>query len=181
RHVRVALPAEVGRAEVFLTGQERDPGFTEDVHVRRLQPQSVISASREAPPPSEGALPGVLKAPPKYRAGVGLSRPGPWAPRLRGQRSGAVPVAEPARVGAALARPGLWPQDVRGLRAVSIRRVAVAEVNVRFQPTPNPNAGKFVTDREVVPGGKSRSYHSREEAAGDPLAAALMAIEGVDN
>src|SRR5690606_30303173 len=127
RHVRVALPAEVGRAEVFLTGQERDPGFTEDVHVRRLQPQSVISASREAPPPSEGALPGVLKAPPKYRAGVGLSRPGPWAPRLRGQRSGAVPVAEPARVGAALARPGLWPQDVRGLRAVSIRRVAVAE------------------------------------------------------
>src|SRR5690606_9661673 len=53
RHVRVALPAEVGRAEVFLTGQERDPGFTEDVHVRRLQPQSVISASREAPPPSE--------------------------------------------------------------------------------------------------------------------------------
>lgn len=57
----------------------------------------------------------------------------------------------------------------------------MAEVNVRFQPTPNPNAGKFVTDREVVPGGKSRSYHSREEAAGDPLAAALMAIEGVDN
>jgi len=55
----------------------------------------------------------------------------------------------------------------------------VAEVMVRFQPTPNPNAGKFVTDREVVPGGASRSYHDPAQARGDALGEALMALDGV--
>lgn len=57
----------------------------------------------------------------------------------------------------------------------------MSEVQVRFQPTPNPNAGKFVLDREVVAGGKSRSFFSAEEARGDAVAEALMALEGVAN
>jgi len=52
-------------------------------------------------------------------------------------------------------------------------------VTIRFQPTPNPNAGKFVVDREIVAGDRPRSYGSREEAAGDPLALALFELEGV--
>lgn len=55
----------------------------------------------------------------------------------------------------------------------------MADVRVRFQPTPNPNAGKFVTDREVVAGDASKSYFSREQAEGDRLAEALMGLEGV--
>lgn len=56
----------------------------------------------------------------------------------------------------------------------------MAEVTVRFQPTPNPNAGKFVVDQPVVEGEASRSYYSPEEASGDRLAEALMEIEGVE-
>lgn len=55
----------------------------------------------------------------------------------------------------------------------------MAGVDVRFQATPNPNAGKFVTNREVVPGGASRSFFSVEEARGHALAEALMELEGV--
>jgi hypothetical protein len=50
---------------------------------------------------------------------------------------------------------------------------------VRFQRTPNPNAGKFVTDRRVVEGKASRSWFSSAQAAGDPLGAALFAVPGV--
>jgi len=58
-----------------------------------------------------------------------------------------------------------------------------------FQATPNPNALKCVLDKPVPrPGGggapadhPSRSYFSREQAAGDPAAAALFAIDGVTN
>lgn len=57
----------------------------------------------------------------------------------------------------------------------------MSEVQVRFQPTPNPNAGKFVLDREVVAGGRSRSFFSAEEAKGDAVAEALMALAGVAN
>ncbi|HEX7118430.1 MAG TPA: NifU N-terminal domain-containing protein [Longimicrobiales bacterium] len=52
-------------------------------------------------------------------------------------------------------------------------------MTVRFQPTPNPNAGKFIADREIVPGDRPRSFFSREDAAGDRLAEALMALDGV--
>ena len=52
-------------------------------------------------------------------------------------------------------------------------------VTIRFQPTPNPNAGKFIVDREIVSGDRPRSYSTREEAAGDPLALALLELEGV--
>ena len=50
---------------------------------------------------------------------------------------------------------------------------------VRFQPTPNPNAGKFVAGRTVVEGKGSKSFYSAAQAVSDPLAAALFAIDGV--
>ena len=52
-------------------------------------------------------------------------------------------------------------------------------VNVRFQPTPNPNAGKFTVDRQVVEGKASKSFYGAEQAAADPVAAALFALDGV--
>jgi hypothetical protein len=55
----------------------------------------------------------------------------------------------------------------------------MSEYRVTFQPTPNPNAGKFVIGRATVPGGGSRSLYSREQASGDPLAEPLFEIAGV--
>jgi hypothetical protein len=52
-------------------------------------------------------------------------------------------------------------------------------MSVQFQPTPNPNAGKFTIGRPAVPAGGSRSYFTREQASADPLAAPLFEIEGV--
>ncbi len=51
---------------------------------------------------------------------------------------------------------------------------------VKFEPTPNPNAVKCLLDGPM-PGsaGMLRSFRSAGEAAGDPLASALFAIEGV--
>ena len=53
------------------------------------------------------------------------------------------------------------------------------EANIRFQPTPNPNAGKFIVDRKVVEGASSKSFYNADDAAGHPLAAALFELEGV--
>jgi hypothetical protein len=52
-------------------------------------------------------------------------------------------------------------------------------MDIRFQPTPNPNAGKFNVGRIVVEGRSSRSFYSAEQAAADPVAAALFAVDGV--
>jgi hypothetical protein len=52
-------------------------------------------------------------------------------------------------------------------------------VQVRFQPTPNPNAGKFTLDRKVVEGKASRSFYGAAQAASDPVAAALFRLDGV--
>jgi hypothetical protein len=52
-------------------------------------------------------------------------------------------------------------------------------MEVRFQPTPNPNAGKFTVGRTVVEGKSSRSFYNAEQAAADPIAAALFELEGV--
>jgi Fe-S cluster biogenesis protein NfuA len=49
-----------------------------------------------------------------------------------------------------------------------------------IERTPNPNALKFVL-KEPLTYGVSRSFDSREEAQGDPLAAALFAIPNVSN
>jgi hypothetical protein len=50
---------------------------------------------------------------------------------------------------------------------------------ITFQPTPNPNAGKFTADRTIVEASSSRSFFSAEQAAGDPAAAALFELDGV--
>ncbi len=55
----------------------------------------------------------------------------------------------------------------------------MADASVEYRPTPNPNAGKFVADRPVVPDGGSRSYFDAGEARGDPVARALMGLPGV--
>jgi hypothetical protein len=55
----------------------------------------------------------------------------------------------------------------------------MAGVTVRFQPTPNPNAGKFIADRTIVDGKASRSFYNAEQAAADPVAGALFELAGV--
>ena len=49
-----------------------------------------------------------------------------------------------------------------------------------IEPTPNPNAMKFVL-KEPLTWGITRSYDNAAQAAGDPLAAALFDIEHVTN
>ncbi len=46
-----------------------------------------------------------------------------------------------------------------------------------FEPTPNPNARKANLDRPICDA--TRSYFRAEQAADDPVASALFAIEGV--
>lgn len=48
---------------------------------------------------------------------------------------------------------------------------------VEFHPTPNPNAGKFVLPQPLE-SPAARSYFSAEDAD-DPVARALLAIDGV--
>jgi hypothetical protein len=57
----------------------------------------------------------------------------------------------------------------------------MAEPSVRFQPTPNPNAGKFVVNRPVVGGNASKSYYNALQAADQPVASALFEIPGVQS
>jgi hypothetical protein len=52
-------------------------------------------------------------------------------------------------------------------------------MTVRFQTTPNPNAGKFIVGRAVVEGRASKSYYSAAQASAEPVAAALFALDGV--
>jgi hypothetical protein len=56
---------------------------------------------------------------------------------------------------------------------------AVARPKVRFQETPNPNAGKFTVGRTLVEGRRGRTFATRQDAEGDPLAARLFAEPGV--
>jgi NFU1 iron-sulfur cluster scaffold homolog, mitochondrial len=55
----------------------------------------------------------------------------------------------------------------------------MAKPNVQFQPTPNPNAGKFVVSQQVAPVGTSRSYYDPEEAREDPVGRAVMRLGGI--
>ena len=50
---------------------------------------------------------------------------------------------------------------------------------LNIQPTPNPNAFKFVVDQTMQEDG-SRYYNTAAEAAVDPLATALFAVPGVE-
>jgi hypothetical protein len=70
------------------------------------------------------------------------------------------------------------PGGFTGRRRPAKERLAMA-VQVRFQTTPNPNAGKFVLDRPAVEGSASRSYYTAAQAAADPVAAALFGVPGV--
>lgn len=54
----------------------------------------------------------------------------------------------------------------------------MAELSIRVEGTPNPNAAKFTLDRPV-PVEDSTSYFDAETASGDPLARDLFAVEGV--
>ena len=46
-----------------------------------------------------------------------------------------------------------------------------------IQPTPNPNASKFVLDREISD--RPISFLNPEQGSGHPVAAQLFSIEGV--
>ena len=50
---------------------------------------------------------------------------------------------------------------------------------LEIQPTPNPNAAKFVLDRPIAE--QPTSFFNAAQAAGHPLAAALFAIPGVSS
>ena len=52
-------------------------------------------------------------------------------------------------------------------------------MTVEFRATPNPNAGKFTVGRTVVEGNSSVSFYNAEQAAADPIAAALFELDGV--
>src|SRR5215210_2592642 len=49
-----------------------------------------------------------------------------------------------------------------------------------IEETPNPNAVKFIL-KEAVTAGTTRSFHSAEEAADDPLAAPLFAVGDISS
>jgi hypothetical protein len=55
----------------------------------------------------------------------------------------------------------------------------MADISVRFQPTPNPNAGKFTVNRPVLEGPASKSFYSADQAASEPVASALFSVAGV--
>ena len=48
-----------------------------------------------------------------------------------------------------------------------------------IQPTPNPNAAKFILDRQIVE--QPMSFFNAEAAVNDPVASKLFAITGVDS
>ncbi|MBV9773908.1 MAG: NifU N-terminal domain-containing protein [Gemmatimonadetes bacterium] len=50
---------------------------------------------------------------------------------------------------------------------------------VKFDPTPNPNAGKFTVGRTLVEGRHGLTFDTAEAASANPVAAALLALEGV--
>lgn len=54
----------------------------------------------------------------------------------------------------------------------------MAELEVTVQGTPNPHAAKFTLSRPLDLD-DSRSYFDAADAAGDPLAESLYAIDGV--
>ena len=51
-------------------------------------------------------------------------------------------------------------------------------VDIRVQPTPNPNSVLVHVDRPVIEE-RMKQFNSADDAAGSPLAQALFAIDGV--
>jgi hypothetical protein len=58
-------------------------------------------------------------------------------------------------------------------------REAMAYRVQEIQPTPNPNAAKFVLDRQIA--AQPTSFFNAAQAVDHPLAAALFAIPGVNS
>ncbi len=54
----------------------------------------------------------------------------------------------------------------------------MSEVNIRVQPTPNPNSVLFHVDRTVTEE-RMKQFNSAGDADGAPLAQALFGIDGV--
>jgi len=54
----------------------------------------------------------------------------------------------------------------------------MSEVNIRVQPTPNPNSLLFHVDRTVTEE-RMKQFNSAGDATGAPLAQALFEIDGV--
>ncbi|RKL67757.1 scaffolding protein [Salipaludibacillus neizhouensis] len=53
-------------------------------------------------------------------------------------------------------------------------------IEVRGEPTPNPNAMKFTANKVLFEGSGSASFKKNDETD-HPLAKELLALEGVDN
>lgn len=49
-----------------------------------------------------------------------------------------------------------------------------------IQPTPNPNAFKFLLDQAVAKSGQTRAYAKPEQAQDDVLAQAMFAVPGIE-
>ena len=49
-----------------------------------------------------------------------------------------------------------------------------------IQPTPNPNAFKFLVDRQLAKSGQTAAYSKPEQATKDVLAQGMFAIPGVE-
>ena len=85
----------------------------------------------------------------------------------------------PARctpVGALAAAPGKSHNRRTRFPAIVPRRMKVSNI----QPTPNPNAFKFLCDTQLAKPGHSLAYAKPEQARNDVLAQGLFAIPGVD-
>lgn len=55
----------------------------------------------------------------------------------------------------------------------------MAKPKIRFDETPNPQAGKFTVGRTLVEGRRGTTFDSPEAAAENPIAARLLAEPGV--
>lgn len=58
--------------------------------------------------------------------------------------------------------------------------MSTPDVYITANPTPNPNALKFIVDRQIVDG-EPVSYESASEAKGSPLAEKLFVLDGVES
>jgi hypothetical protein len=56
----------------------------------------------------------------------------------------------------------------------------MSDVDIRVQPTPNPNSVLFHVDRTVTEE-RMKQFNSAGDAAGAPLAQALFEVEGVSS
>src|SRR5262245_26656687 len=76
-----------------------------------------------------------------------------------------------------------WPPAVGRLPGIldGTRTAPTAAMKVTsIQPTPNPNAFKFLCDRPLARPGQTISYPTPEDARSDVLAQGLFAVPGVD-